>query len=239
MELTPADKVSAAAAIWQVCCIVYGLLREIEGMSRLWKQCQNSVPFLRLLLAFLLLVILAAPLLIVDDGLQQSDAIVVIGGDHKPERMERAAELYRQGYAPVVILSAGTEVMEGGERLAEAEVMRRQALATGLPESVLLLEDEPLSTFQNAYYTRSLCEEHGFRSIQLVTSPFQSSRARQIFGDVMGSVIQVSVQPARQALPALLWWLDPDQIPVVLYEYYSWARYRLGLRSWRERPPEP
>ena len=64
-------------------------------------------------------------LLVVKDELSYADAIVVIGGAHKPARMQHAAELYRQGYAPVIIISAGTLVREGDEWMVEAEVMRR------------------------------------------------------------------------------------------------------------------
>jgi hypothetical protein len=45
---------------------------------------------------------------VVRDELHPADASVVIGGDHKPERMRQAAQLYRQGYAPLIIVSTGT-----------------------------------------------------------------------------------------------------------------------------------
>jgi uncharacterized SAM-binding protein YcdF (DUF218 family) len=67
----------------------------------------------------------SGPFLVVHDVPQVSDAIVVIGGDHKPERVRRAVELYRQGYAPVVVISAGTIVLEGDEWMPEAKVMQR------------------------------------------------------------------------------------------------------------------
>jgi uncharacterized SAM-binding protein YcdF (DUF218 family) len=165
----------------------------------------------------------------VSDDLQKADAIVVIGGDHKPGRIRHAVELYQQGYAPIVIISAGRIVLEGSEQLREAEVMRRQALALGLLETALMVENESQSTLQNAYYTKAICQQQGFQSVLLVTSAYHSRRSGRIFRDVFGSEVSVSVQPAPQSSCAFCWWLKLDQFKAVLYEYYSWAGYWLGM----------
>ena len=167
-------------------------------------------------------------MLVANDNSQSADAIIVIGGDHKPERVKRAVELYQQGYAPVVIISAGTEVLEGNEWLPEAEVVRRQALAFGLPESILWVENKSLSTYQNAYYTHAICEAQGFKSVLLVASAYHSQRAKRIFQDVFGTAISVSMQSTPVNLCTLCWWFEPHQATVVLYEYYNWGRYWLG-----------
>jgi uncharacterized SAM-binding protein YcdF (DUF218 family) len=184
-----------------------------------------------------LALLFAGQLLVRNDGPHQADAIVVIGGDHKPERMKRAVELYQQEAAPIVIISAGTLVQEGAEQLPEAEVMRRQATALGLPASAFLIEDQSQSTFQNAYYTKALAQTHGFKTILLVTSAYQSRRALQIFQDVFGSSATLWVQPAPPNLCTLCWWFQPDQTGVVFYEYYNWVRYWLGIRVPTELPP--
>lgn len=181
--------------------------------------------------------VIAGPLLVRADALRAADAIVVIGGDHKPDRVRRAVELYRQGYAPVVIISAGTQVAEGDEFLPEAEVMRRQAIALEMPESALLIEDQSQSTFQNAYYTAELLQARGYDSILLVTSTYHSRRAGHIFEEVFGSTLSISVQPSSADPCALCWWFHADQARVVLYEYYNWVRYWLGIRLPKEMPP--
>jgi len=197
---------------------------------------------LRSLFVSTLLLLAGIPLaglpLVREDAPQSADAIVVIGGDHKPDRVKRAAELYQNGYAPIVIISAGTEVTEGVEQVAEAEVMHRQALALGLPERVLLVEDQSQSTFQNAYCTKTIALAHHFKSILLVTSVYHSQRARRIFGDVYGQDISVRVQPAASEACRLCWWFQPDQVGVVFYEYYNWGRYGLGIRLPAEAPPD-
>lgn len=169
----------------------------------------------------------AGRLLIVEDALRPADAVVVISGDHKPERMQRAAELYTQGYAPIVILSAGTLVSEGVEQIPEAQVMRRQALALGIPETALFLETDSRTTYRNAAFSKQRLQRLAFDSILLATSAYHSRRARRIFNDVMGTEIAVSVQPAPADYCALCWPLFPDHASVVLYEYWNWARYWL------------
>jgi len=181
-----------------------------------------------LLLAGLVIVDLSGPFLVVHDGAQVADVIVVIGGDHKQERVRRAVELYQQRHASLVIISAGTIVLEGDEWIPEAEVMRRQALALGLPEGDIILETESFSTFENARYSKLICQEYELDSIFLVTSAYHSRRARRIFQDVLGSEIAVSVQPAYSDSCLLFWWLHFDQAYVVLYEYWNWAGYWLS-----------
>ena len=180
-------------------------------------------------LAGLLAVVIVLPnLLVVQYALGHADAIVVIGGDHKPARIQHAAELYRQGYAPVIVISAGTVVREGDEWMAEAEVMRRQALQLGLSEATLVIEDRSLSTLQNAQYAGQLCEERGIESILLVTSAYHSSRARHIFRQELAGKVTVMAQPAPRGHHALLWWLHPGQVYTVLYEYKNWIEVWLG-----------
>lgn len=185
---------------------------------------------LSLLAGLWVCIIFAGWPLVDSDEIGYADAIVVIGGDHKPERVLRAVELYQQGFAPVVIISAGTLVKEGAEVLAEAEVMRRQAVALGLPETAIILENQSQSTFQNAYFTSAICQKRGYGSIILVTSTFHSRRAGHIFREVFGPTPVIHIQPAPVGACIPCWWFQPNQISVVFYEYYNWARYWLGIR---------
>lgn len=168
--------------------------------------------------------------LVEHNAVQSADAIVVIGGDHKPERMRRAVELFQQGYAPIVIISAGTLVMEGIESIPEAEVMRRQATDLGLPADAMIIESNSKSTYENALFTKPILDQRDARKILLVTSVFHSRRAKRIFDDVFGSSTIISIQPALQDEWMLLWTFRPDDIYVVFYEYQNWVRYWFGLR---------
>ena len=71
--------------------------------------------------------VLVGTLLVAWDRPVPADAIVVIGGDHKPERVWWAVNLYNRGFAPELVISGGTVVFEGDEWMTEAEMMRRYA----------------------------------------------------------------------------------------------------------------
>lgn len=165
-----------------------------------------------------------AELLIAQDALHSADAIVVIGGDHKPDRIAHAVSLYERGYAPVVILSAGNLVWEGGEQMAEAEVLRRQAIALGLPPEAIVLESTSQNTWENAAFTQAISKAQGFDSLILVTSTYHSRRARYIFRDVFAAepAITISTQPAPAPFCSQCWLLFPDYRQTVFYEYYNW-----------------
>jgi uncharacterized SAM-binding protein YcdF (DUF218 family) len=176
----------------------------------------------------LVTLIAAGPFLVVQDKLHAADAIVVIGGDHKPERIRQAVDLFRKGYAPLVIISAGTIVIEGDEHVPEAQVMYRQAHELGLPDGAVILEQESKSTYENAVYTKAICQAKAIHSIILVTSAYHSRRARRLFQSVYLPDISVSVQPPPSSLCAMCWPFYPDRAQVVAYEYWNWAQYWLS-----------
>ncbi|MCJ7738537.1 MAG: YdcF family protein [Anaerolineae bacterium] len=175
--------------------------------------------WLMLVGAGLVAMALSGPLLIAWDRPAPADAIVVVGGDHKPERVWWAVDLYNRGYAPVLILSGGTVVFEGDEWITEAEMMRRYARIWGVPDEAVILEERSSSTIENAQFCQEICSSHGYHSILLVTSPYHSRRARRTFREVFGSSTRVLVQPALQGFFKVFWWRYPDHVLVVLYEY--------------------
>jgi len=186
------------------------------------------------LIGLALVCVLSGPFLVIAEEAQPADAIVVIGGDHKPERVRRAVELDHQGLAPVVIVSGGTVVQEGDEWLPEAELMQRLALGMGLEQEAMILETRSLTTAQNAAFAEEICRAEGITSVLLVTSAYHSRRARRVFRDEMEPDISVTVQPAAQDFCPLCWVFYPSEATVILYEYWNWAGYwltRLGVRA--------
>lgn len=164
--------------------------------------------------------------LVVQDPTLPADAIVVIGGDHKPSRIRKAVELYSRGYAPIVIISGGARVKEGSDWIIEAELMRYQALGQGLPDQIILLETQSTTTVENAFYVAETCRNHGFRRILLVTSPFHSRRAKIIFRDVLDPSVNILVQPALDSgFCVTCWWQRSDTRLIVLSEYAKLALY--------------
>jgi len=169
--------------------------------------------------------------LVVQDSAASADAIVVLVGDHVLERIHRAAQLYRDGYAPRVVISGGAIVRDGDEPMSEAQMMRRYIVRLGVPEEALLLEQTSQTTVQNALFTQPILQHNNIHSILLVTSPYHSRRARRIFRDALGEGITITAQPAVDpSFCALCWLAESDQRPMVVSEYCKWMIYWFARR---------
>ena len=109
--------------------------------------------------------------LVIDDGARvQADAIVLLGGG-SGERPTHAAELFRAGVAPRIIVSGAGDTP--GNRLL---LMNR-----GVPSSAIQLEPDSKTTKENAQFTIPLLRAAGATRVVLVTSWYHSRRALKCF----------------------------------------------------------
>ncbi len=91
-------------------------------------------------------------------------------------RIDRGIRLYQEGAAPHLLLSGG-----GVGPVPEAEIMRRIALARGVPETALLVERGSRNTLENARESARLLRAHGGRSVLLVSDRSHLPRAALLF----------------------------------------------------------
>lgn len=123
----------------------------------------------------------------IDDEPQQADIIFVPGGNY-PEAAQRAAKLYRGGYAPYVLPSGRYSILKGkfepvrwkDTRLerqnrtafvweaedtaaytTECDYLSDILLHSGVPESAIIREDRATFTYENAIYSRKRVEKLG------------------------------------------------------------------------------
>jgi uncharacterized SAM-binding protein YcdF (DUF218 family) len=108
--------------------------------------------------------------LLVDNGRSQADAIVLLGGG-SGERPTRAAELFKAGVAPRIIVSGAGDA--GGNRLL---LMNR-----GVPSSAIELEPDSRTTKENAQFSIPLLRAAGSKQVVIVTSWYHSRRALNCF----------------------------------------------------------
>lgn len=142
--------------------------------------------------------------LAIEDELAKADAIIVISGD-TGARAATAIDLWKQGFAPVIVFS-GAAIDPAS--VSSAEIMRREALRQGVPESATIIEPASADTEQNATEVAKLMVARKMRSAILVTSPFHQRRAALLFTrafEPAGLVLRN--YPARDAeWDPTFWW---------------------------------
>ena len=170
----------------------------------------------------------AEPLRIVEPP-QPADAVVVFAGGvgesgraggGVQERIAKAVDLYRDGVAPRLIISSGYVFT-----LREAEVMKTIAIANGVPESAIILEERAANTYENVAFTARILAEHGWRTIALVSSPYHMRRAVLTWRKVAPDVKVVATPPAASQFYAHGRGASLEQIRGLLQEYVAIVAY--------------
>lgn len=137
-----------------------------------------------------------------DDQAQSADVIIVLGsglrrdnspGDALWRRGRKAAQLYTDGYAPFILCTGGTTP---GYSRSEAQGCRQVLTELGVPELVIVLEENSRSTEENALNAHEIMEERGWKDAVLVTDSFHMLRANWIF-DTQGIIHYPSAAPSE------------------------------------------
>jgi uncharacterized SAM-binding protein YcdF (DUF218 family) len=111
--------------------------------------------------------------------LEPSDAIVALGSmDLRVAK--RAAELWKQKLAPIIVVSGGYGRLTGKDwSEPEAIKFKRAILEEGVPEPAILLEDKSTNAAENFQYSLTLLKEKGLphQKLIIVTKPYMERRA--------------------------------------------------------------
>ena len=107
-----------------------------------------------------------------EDVLQKAD-IILIPGNAYPQNAERAAALYRQGYAPYILPSGKYSTLVGHfagvcekadrynkEYKTEWEFLKDVLVQNGVDESAILKEDQATFTWENAKNSRIVTDQN-------------------------------------------------------------------------------
>ncbi len=154
----------------------------------------------RYILFLTLLVFLAVEVPIIAAGMLSepvpSDVIIVLGAKligHDPStmlrlRLDEAAKLFRQGYAPVIIVSGA---QGNDEAMPEAAAMRDYLVAQGIPAEAIITEEASFNTYQNLANSRAIMQARDLKKAIIVSSASHIRRslilARQLEMDVSGA----------------------------------------------------
>ena len=124
-----------------------------------------------------------------DDQAGPADAIVVLGAaqwDGAPspvlqQRLDHAAALYEQGYAPLVVVTGGKQE---GDRVTQAAAGFTYLRGQGIPEEAILLEVDGTSTYTELAATSRILDDRGLDSALMVSDGYHSARLLAIADEV-------------------------------------------------------
>ncbi len=131
------------------------------------------------------------------DSIQPSDAIILLEGDGF-NRYHHATQLYKVGFAPMIVFSGGITNYDYGSY--PYEKIKHLILEQGVLESDLYHESASLNTKQQADEIMQLCMKKNWKRIILVGSHYHQYRAYLTFLKSMfeaGSEIIIYNSPVR------------------------------------------
>jgi uncharacterized SAM-binding protein YcdF (DUF218 family) len=245
----------------------FACLMLVLALLALWKRPQLSALFIVLALVALLVgsnnwaanqMVRSLEVQNIPQGeLPKAEAIVVLGGAIKPQSPPRpwidvaeagdrpiyAAQLYRQGKAPLVILSGGRIEWQGGGPPESAD-MAKLVEVLGVPPSAIVQDPTSLNTYENAVNVKQILKQRRINRVLLVTSAIHMPRSLKIFQrqgiEAIAAptdflVSDQELQESQNTLEATILTLLPEvdnlqRLTRALKEYIGTAVYR--LRGW-------
>jgi uncharacterized SAM-binding protein YcdF (DUF218 family) len=115
--------------------------------------------------------------------LEPADCILVLCSND-PRVAERGAELFLQGWAPLILFSGNVGALTAGlYDKPEAEYFAGIAMRMGVPAQQILIENQATNTGENIRYSRALLENHGIHidKVILVQKPYMERRSFATF----------------------------------------------------------
>ncbi|MBF0753486.1 YdcF family protein [Jeotgalicoccus nanhaiensis] len=162
------------------------------------------------------------------DRPEKADVIIMLGGGDKG-RMEKAAELYHEGYADYVIITPESE-----DIYPQSTEFAREL---GIPEDAIIEEYEATSTYTNAVESFKIMDEYGFDSALVVTSDYHLKRSKLIYDRVSDGQYDLKYIAALGAGGEK--WNERSYADRIWFnEFYKLWGYRLGLYNFIDVPDE-
>ena len=129
---------------------------------------------------------------------EEYDAILVLGcgvwdTDPSPllkERLDKAVELYKNGYAKKIIMSGD----HGRDNYDEVNVMKKYAIDNGIPSSDIFMDHAGFKTYDSVYRARDIFK---VKSMIIVTQEYHLYRALYISNALGVKVIGIDYTYVR------------------------------------------
>jgi uncharacterized SAM-binding protein YcdF (DUF218 family) len=168
--------------------------------------------------------------LVHDEGAGKAEIAVVLAGDSWGYRLTKAAELVRQGFVPLVLVSGPPAFYD----VNEADAAIHFAIGKGYPaEWFVPVYHAALSTREEATAVLDALRQRNIHSALLVTSDYHSARAGRIFRDVErqqggGPVLRV-VASRDRFFSASNWWHNREGRKIAFMEWTKTLASAFGI----------
>jgi uncharacterized SAM-binding protein YcdF (DUF218 family) len=166
---------------------------------------------------------------IVDDPASQADALIVLSDDDFiGSRAAKAADLYHEGGAPLIVASGRMMRPYAGV----GELIQRDLTDRGVPTSAIqIYRHNARDTIDEAQTLRSLVVQKGWHHVVIVTSNYHTRRARYIFQKMFPLGVRVDVSAAKDPdFDVSDWWEHKSGIKAFLHELAGLAEAKWALR---------
>ncbi len=142
----------------------------------------------------------------VNVGCNPVDAIVVVSGGDTDARTNEAVRLFNNGWSEMLILSGAAQDKSGP---SNAAVMKEIAVAAGVPETAIRIDEYSKNTKQNAENVQSIFSEQEIKKVILVTSGYHQRRANLEFNKRTNDVTILNNPVKTDKDWSWRWWLTP------------------------------
>lgn len=166
--------------------------------------------------------------LIHQDRIEKGDAILVLGGG-RSERVLQGAELFREKYADMIMLTGEFEQIMSGPIYHWALQGRKLANSRGVPWDRIIPILDSMSTHDDAALSLAECQKRHFKSLIVVSEPYHTQRAYYVFKKAYkSSGIKVIVYPVQHSWYSRdTWWYSENGLLATTNEYIKFVYYQL------------
>ena len=157
---------------------------------------------------------------------EKADIAVVLAGDSTGNRILKAAELVRNGYAPLALISGP------GDQYGyhECDLAIPFAVKHGYPESYFAhSENDAKSTRAEVAALATDLRHRGVHKVLLVTSNYHTRRAGKLFRQAAPELAVVVVAAPDKYFAPDGWWKDREGQKIFLSEWEKTIAVWLGI----------
>lgn len=179
---------------------------------------------------------LPANFLLVKDNVKKADCIIALGGDPYL-RIQRAAKLFKEGYAPRIIVpvipprdSTLSDYYNFDYLIYNLKDISMHDYAVRAynffgvkEENLFFVPISSTTTFSESLASKKFMLDNGFKSLIVVTSGYHGRRALMIFNTVFrGTGIKIFNSTAEnEVYNPDAWWRKEDDVIAIMEEYIA------------------